>query len=481
LSPADFVPIAEESDLIVQLGSYILSRAVTDIARWQKDLPRPEQPLFVNVNVSSRQLIKPDLVQEVRHLMARAVLPTSTLRLEISEALVMENPEQSTQILELLKEAGVGLALDDFGTGYSSLAYLNRFPFDTIKIDRSLVQAGGVGDSGAVIVRSIVALAHELGKKIVADGIEMPEDAAQLRSIGCHYAQGFYYGEPMDEAETSRLLRLIRKADRRMRRRGMVRGQEKEKKKAVETTVPLAEAETTSVPRTAPPRMQPVSQPISQPVSQPAAARSVPPKMVPQPDSGPPTGGVPPPQFRPSNPPSGPVPQRPVNAGLVQRSRPSQPTTTPLGRGHAPPPPPASQNSRPVTPEAPPMAPAGAPGIPSGIIPPLPHQTPPPAAAGQPRSGFAAPSQPRTTPLAGARQPGTLGEPTRPPPVSGPDRKSRAANLGVLPPGVAASLARMASNSGSQPRTTPLTGDKSRPGRDDGKPPETRAKKSAAE
>ena len=173
-------------------------------------------------------------MQEIRHLVGGAGVQSDTLRLEITESLVMENPEQASHILDLLKESGVHLALDDFGTGYSSLAYLNRFPFDTNKIDKALVQASSEGDSNAIIVRSIVALAHELGKKIVAEGIETPEDAAFLRSVGCQYAQGFHYGEPMSVGDVGRLLKLIRKADRRMRRRGLVHGAEK---KRPETTV----------------------------------------------------------------------------------------------------------------------------------------------------------------------------------------------------------------------------------------------------
>jgi diguanylate cyclase (GGDEF)-like protein len=252
LWPADFVPAAEDSDLIVLLGSFILDRVATDIARWQKELSRPEQPLFVSVNISSRQLIRPDLAQEVRHVTGRAVLPRGTLRLEITEALVMENPEQATQILDLLRDAGVGLTLDEFGAGYSSIAYVNRFPFDSIKIDKGLVQTSSQDPAGAAMVRSIVALALELGKKVVAEGVETPEEAAFLRSIGCQQAQGFYYGEPMAEAEIGRLVKLIRKADRRMRRRGLVRAQEKKKAAAAAAAIPDAGAPPSAGPGQAP-------------------------------------------------------------------------------------------------------------------------------------------------------------------------------------------------------------------------------------
>ena len=227
--PVDFEPLAEHSDVLVQLGTWVLSRAVADLAQWQKDLPRPDQPLFVSVNIASRQLIKPELAQEVRHVIGRAVIPRSSLRLEIPEALVMSNPEQATQILSLLQEAGVGLVLDEFGTGYSSPAFLARFPFDAVKIDKALVQFSTQDEGGAAIMRSMVALAHELGKRIIADGVESPEDAAFLRAMGCETAQGFYYGGPMSEGEVGRLLKLVRKSDRRMRRRGLVRTPDKKK------------------------------------------------------------------------------------------------------------------------------------------------------------------------------------------------------------------------------------------------------------
>ena len=135
------MPIAEESDLIVRLGSLCADarRARTPPAG-SKELPRAGQPLFVSVNISSRQLFRQDLIQEIRHILGRSIVPKGALKLEITEALVMENPEQATEILEWLRGAGAELSLDDFGTGYSSVAYLQRFAFDTIKIDRGLVQ-----------------------------------------------------------------------------------------------------------------------------------------------------------------------------------------------------------------------------------------------------------------------------------------------------------------------------------------------------
>jgi diguanylate cyclase (GGDEF)-like protein/PAS domain S-box-containing protein len=251
MSPADFIPIAEQSDLIVRLGSHVLLRAAHEAARWQRELPREERPLFVSVNISSRQIFRQNLIQEIRHILGRNIVPKGSLRLEITESLVMENPEQATEILEWLRGAGAELALDDFGTGYSSLAYLQRFPFDTIKVDRALVQASGEsGGAGSAIVRSIVALGHELGKSVVAEGVETPEDVAFLRSINCGYAQGFYYGEPMSDRDVLQLLKMVRTAEHKLRPRGLFRakakGKDKERRKKVAANGVAAEANGTN-------------------------------------------------------------------------------------------------------------------------------------------------------------------------------------------------------------------------------------------
>jgi diguanylate cyclase (GGDEF)-like protein len=227
VNPSEYMPIAEDSDLIIMLGAYALGRAAREAARWQKEMPRPDAPLFVSVNVASRQLFRPELVTEVRRTLGRAVIPKGSLRLEITEALVMENPEKATAVLRQLADAGAGVSLDDFGTGFSSLSYLDQFTFDSIKVDRSFLQAGEENGSGSIILRSVVALSHELGKSVVAEGVETEQDVSFLRSIGCEYGQGAYYGEPMSERDALQLVKVARRAERRLKKSGVLRTRRK--------------------------------------------------------------------------------------------------------------------------------------------------------------------------------------------------------------------------------------------------------------
>jgi diguanylate cyclase (GGDEF)-like protein len=200
LAPSDFIEIAEETGLIVEIGRYVLEQATLQLGTWQRAFT-PTDPVFVSINVSSRQLLTGSLADDLRFVLERAELVPGTLKLEITETLIMENPEQSAKILRRLKELGASLSIDDFGTGYSSLSYLQRFPFDTLKIDQSFIQTGGSGSTTTIIMESIIDLAEKLGMEVVAEGAESAHDVEILTEAGCDFAQGFYFGQPMSSKE----------------------------------------------------------------------------------------------------------------------------------------------------------------------------------------------------------------------------------------------------------------------------------------
>ncbi|MCO5130662.1 MAG: EAL domain-containing protein [Xanthobacteraceae bacterium] len=205
MSPIEFIGIAEQSGTIVDLGMFVMDQAARQLAVWQRAMRAARTPIFVSVNVSSRQLLRHDLLHDIRTALSRSSIARGTLKLELTESLVMENPEYAAQMLQRIRELGVGLSLDDFGTGHSSLAYLQRFPFDTLKIDQSFVRTTSRG-TRPVILKSIVAMAHDLGMDVVAEGAETDSDAVELYQLGCEYAQGFAFGEPMDTEAAMRLL-----------------------------------------------------------------------------------------------------------------------------------------------------------------------------------------------------------------------------------------------------------------------------------
>ena len=197
LSPQEFIALAEETGLIVPLGRYAVEKATAELKRWQSYFPTPN-PLFCSVNVSGRQLFRQEFFDDVVESLRREKPARMTLKLELTESVIMQNPDSTARALARLKEAGAGLALDDFGTGFSSLAYLQRFPFDTVKIDRSFVADMAKNEETPVILRSIIRLAHDLDMSVVAEGVETQSEATRLKQLRCEFAQGYLYGAPMD-------------------------------------------------------------------------------------------------------------------------------------------------------------------------------------------------------------------------------------------------------------------------------------------
>jgi diguanylate cyclase (GGDEF)-like protein/PAS domain S-box-containing protein len=204
LAPAEFIPVAEESDLIIHLGRWVLKQACRQMAGWQSKF-FSSQPLAISVNVSPRQLSDPRLLQDVEDVLAETGLNPRCLNLEVTESSIMGNPENALATLHRLKSLNVGLEIDDFGTGYSSLSCLHLLPFDTVKIDRSFIQELGAGE-GSEIVRTILALARSLDMDVVAEGVETQDQVHTLTQLGCHCAQGFYFSKPKSAQMTEELL-----------------------------------------------------------------------------------------------------------------------------------------------------------------------------------------------------------------------------------------------------------------------------------
>lgn len=200
ISPGEFIPIAEETGLIVPLGYWVLHSACRQMRAWQRQFPA-EEPLTISVNLSGKQFLQPDLVEQIGQVLLETSLDARSLKLEITESVIMENTQSATSTLQQLKALGVQLHMDDFGTGYSSLSYLRRFPIDTLKIDRSFVSHMGVSDEDLEIVQTIVTLAHNLGMTVTAEGIETAEQLALLRAIKCEFGQGYFFDRPLDCAE----------------------------------------------------------------------------------------------------------------------------------------------------------------------------------------------------------------------------------------------------------------------------------------
>jgi diguanylate cyclase (GGDEF)-like protein/PAS domain S-box-containing protein len=203
--PAAFLPLAEETGLGVLMGNWVIREACSQLRTWQNG-PAIGSDLWVSVNLSSRQLLQPDLINVVAQNISKAQIDPASLQLEVTEGIIMDEPEAATAVLVNLRALGVRLPIDDFGTGYSSLAYLHRFPISSLKIDKSFVKDVDSGGEDEVIVRTIVNLAHNLGMDVIAEGIETEEQLESLKALGCEFGQGFLFSKAVPAEEATALL-----------------------------------------------------------------------------------------------------------------------------------------------------------------------------------------------------------------------------------------------------------------------------------
>jgi diguanylate cyclase (GGDEF)-like protein len=195
VEPSEFIPIAEDTGMILPIGQFVLEEACRQAGDWQRQLPEGA-PLSVNVNLSARQLAHPGFVEEVAKVLASSELSPGSLVLEITETVLMEGDGTVRRLAEL-RDLGVRLAIDDFGTGYSSLSYLRRFPIDILKMDKTFVQGVGTTAGDDALARAIIDLTHTLGLVVVAEGIERREQAVELRRLDCNLGQGYYFTRPL--------------------------------------------------------------------------------------------------------------------------------------------------------------------------------------------------------------------------------------------------------------------------------------------
>ncbi|HEY9619703.1 MAG TPA: bifunctional diguanylate cyclase/phosphodiesterase [Crinalium sp.] len=203
--PSEFIPIAEDSGLIIAIGHWVLHQACSQMKLWQRQFPNMSS-LLMSVNLSSKQFSQPNLLQQIQQVLQITGLEGRYLKLEITESLLMDDMEMAIATLQDIKTLNVRLGLDDFGTGYSSLSHLYHFPTDTLKVDQSFIKRLGTDSDNDEIVRTIITLAHKLGMTVIAEGIETPRQLAFLRSNRCEYGQGYLFAEPLDSSDIEALL-----------------------------------------------------------------------------------------------------------------------------------------------------------------------------------------------------------------------------------------------------------------------------------
>ena len=204
LTPASFIPVAEDTGLITEVGTWVLHKGCRTLAEWNGRFPGID--ISLSLNLSPKDLLQPTLVPMLTELLREVGLEARKIKLEITETAVMDNPEMATSRLERLQKMGFRIAMDDFGTGYSSLSYLQRLPIDILKIDRSFVQTMLENPNNLEIIKAIIGLGKILDLRIVAEGVETPEQLAALQELGCDLAQGFFLGRPMPRRQAEELL-----------------------------------------------------------------------------------------------------------------------------------------------------------------------------------------------------------------------------------------------------------------------------------
>lgn len=209
VSPMEFIPVAEDTELIIPIGQWVLFEACRQVRAWQTLFPS-EKPLTISVNLSGKQFKQPDLVGQVKQILYQTGLDAHHLRLEITESMVMEDAEGATAMLRQLRSLNVQLSIDDFGTGYSSLSYLHRFPVNILKVDKSFVGRMSVDEESLGIVETIITLASKLKMKVVAEGIETAEQSAKLKALQCHFGQGYLFSKPVPAGAAEALVSLER-------------------------------------------------------------------------------------------------------------------------------------------------------------------------------------------------------------------------------------------------------------------------------
>jgi diguanylate cyclase (GGDEF)-like protein len=209
VQPDDFIPLLEETGLIVPVGAWVLEEACRQAAAWRRSGP-PAADLNISVNVTARQLVQPDFAATVAQALETAGVNPRQLCLEITEAVLIEDVETVRRELAKVRDLGVRLAVDDFGTGYSSVGYVRQLPLDSVKIDKSFVQGLTAGAEDAAIAQAIIKMAHALGLSTVAEGVESADELARLQQLGCDYVQGFYFAAPLTAGAVDGLMRADR-------------------------------------------------------------------------------------------------------------------------------------------------------------------------------------------------------------------------------------------------------------------------------